>query len=121
MDVDKPAKAPSDIEHITHIASNLMSLGDTDIYSKTYEELVRAVRSAGRVDPSWVPPSADIQYEYKWDVPGVTSQDGESFGPFGEDEMKVWFKAAYFGAMGEKVKVRPVGGDWGNWEDVLTW
>lgn len=120
MEVDKPFKAPSDIDHITHIASNLMSLGDTDIYSKTYEELVRAVRASGKVEPSWVPPSADIQYEYKWDIPGVATQDGDFFGPFGENEMKVWFKAAYFGPAGEKVKVRPVGGDWGNWDDIIT-
>jgi CD2 antigen cytoplasmic tail-binding protein 2 len=118
MDVDKGIKAPSTIEQITHLASNIMSLGDTDIYSKTYEELVRDVRSSGKVDPSWVPPSADVKYEYKWDVPGA-GQAGEAFGPFTEDEMKSWFKASYFGAMGEKVKVREAGGKWGDWDDVL--
>jgi len=118
MDVDKHPKPPSDIDHITHLATSMMSLGDTDIYSKTYEELVRAVRSSGNVEPSWVPPSADVKYEYKWDVPGVT--DGKSFGPFGEDEMRSWFKAAYFGVTGEKVKVREAGGQWGNWDDVLS-
>ncbi|KII88393.1 hypothetical protein PLICRDRAFT_41556 [Plicaturopsis crispa FD-325 SS-3] len=121
MDIDKPAKAPtaSDIDHITHLASSIMSLGDADVYSKTYEELVRSVRSSGQVEPSWVPPSADVKYEYKWDVPGAAST-GEAFGPFGEDEMKAWYKAEYFGAAGEKVKVRPVGGDWGDWEDVIS-
>jgi CD2 antigen cytoplasmic tail-binding protein 2 len=96
-----------------------MSLGETDIYSKTYEELVRSIRSSGRVDPSWIPPSADPKYEYKWDVPGAGSQADEAFGPFGEDEMKSWFKAAYFGSTGEKVKVRQVGGEWGDWDNVI--
>lgn len=116
MSVDKPAKAPSDIEHITHLASTIMSLGDTDVYSKTYEELVRSIRSSGKVDSSWVPPSADKKYEYKWDVPGA-EQTADSFGPFGEEEMTAWYKALYFGPSGEKVKVRPVGGNWGNWDD----
>ncbi|KAG6814483.1 hypothetical protein H0H92_000008 [Tricholoma furcatifolium] len=116
-DVDKHTTTPSLIEQITHLASNIMALGEPDIYSKTYEELVRAVRSSGVVEPSWVPPSADLLYEYKWDVPGT--QPGEVFGPFSEDEMKTWMKAAYFGVAGEKVKVRVTGGEWGDWEDVV--
>ncbi|KAI0054158.1 hypothetical protein FA95DRAFT_1600646 [Auriscalpium vulgare] len=119
MEVDKPptaAKETSDIDQLTHLASTLMSLGDTDIYSKTYEELVRSVRAAGKVDSSWVPPSADVKYEYKWDVLGAT-QDGQVFGPFGEEEMQAWYNASYFGAAGEKVKVRKVGGEWGGWDD----
>jgi CD2 antigen cytoplasmic tail-binding protein 2 len=118
MLVGKPSTQSSDIDHITHIASSLMSLGDTDIYSKTYQELVRAVRSAGNVEPSWEPPSADVKYQYKWDVPGADT-DGEAFGPFGEDEMRGWYKASYFGVAGEKIKVREVGGEWGDWNDVL--
>lgn len=102
---------------MTHLASSLMSLGDTDIYSKTYEELVRSVRSSGRVDQTWAPPSADVTYEYKWDVPGASI--GEVFGPFGEEDMKTWYKAAYFGTAGEKVKIRPVGGKWRDWDDVI--
>jgi CD2 antigen cytoplasmic tail-binding protein 2 len=96
-----------------------MSLGDTDIYSKTYEELVRSVRSSGTADSSWVPSSADVKYEYKWDVPSVSAQDDKIFGPFSEDEMNTWYKAAYFGSGGENVKVRRVGADWGDWDDVL--
>lgn len=124
MDVDKPAKAPtiaptSDIDQITHLASTLMSLGDTDVYSKTYEELVRAVRSSGKVDKDWEPPSADVKYEYKWDVPGATADEGQVFGPFGEEDMQTWHKAAYFGVAGEKIKVRRAGGEWGNWDDVV--
>jgi len=114
----EPSAARSDIDEITHLASLLMSLGDTDIYNKTYEELVRDVRRSGKVDPSWDPPSADVKYEYKWDVPGA--QDGQVFGPYSEEEMHAWYKAAYFGEGGEKVQVRPVAGEWGNWDDVVT-
>ena len=95
-----------------------MSLGDTDIYSKTFEELVRSVRSSGIVQVSWEPPSADILYEYKWDVPN-TGQTGDAFGPFSEEEMTGWMRASYFGPSGEKVKVRRTGGEWGDWDDVI--
>ncbi|KAG6917951.1 hypothetical protein DXG01_017135 [Tephrocybe rancida] len=118
MAVDKATRAPTQIEQITHLASNIMALGDTDIYSKTYEELVRAVRASGSVESEWVPPSADVRYEFKWDVPGGAQPD-EVFGPFGEDEMKAWMKAAYFGVGGEKVKVRATGGEWGDYDDVI--
>ncbi|CCM04597.1 uncharacterized protein FIBRA_06779 [Fibroporia radiculosa] len=114
------SKAPSEIDRITHLASTLMSLGDTDIYSRTYEEFVRSIRSSGKVDPSWVPPSADIKYEYKWAVPGAAGQEPENFGPFSEEEVQAWFKAGYFGASGEKVLVRKVGSDWGNWSDIVS-
>ena len=124
MEVDKPPQAhkipaaPSDIDHITHLASTLMSFGETDIYSKTYEELVRIVRRSGTVDDNWVPPSADVTYEYKWDVPEAT--DGQVFGPFGEEEMQGWHKAQFFGIAGEKIKVRRSGGEWGAWDDVVS-
>ncbi|KAF9053798.1 hypothetical protein BDZ89DRAFT_976420 [Hymenopellis radicata] len=118
MNIDKQHHALTDVERMTHIASNIMSLGDTDIYSKTYEELVRSVRSSGIVDANWEPPSADKKYEYKWDMPGA-GQAGDVFGPFGEEEMDSWFKASYFGVTGEKVKVREVGGEWKDWNDVL--
>jgi len=116
---DKRNSSLSDVEQLTHLASTLLSLGDTDIYSRTYEEIVRSVRSAGKVDPSWVPPSADVKYEYKWDVPGSTGGEGQVFGPYSEEEMLSWYKASYFGLIGEKVKVRPVGGEWGSWSDLL--
>jgi CD2 antigen cytoplasmic tail-binding protein 2 len=109
----------SDVEQLTHLASTLLALGDTDIYSRTYEEIVRSVRSAGKVDPSWVPQSADVKYEYKWDVPGSTGGEGQVFGPYHEEEMQSWYKASYFGLTGEKVKVRSVGGEWGSWSDFL--
>ena len=96
----------------------LMSLGDTDVYSKTYEELVRSVRTSGKVAQDWDPPSADVKYEYKWDVPEATTGD-QVFGPYSEEEMKTWNKASYFGPGGEKVKVRTVGGIWGSWDQVV--
>ncbi|KAJ3989421.1 hypothetical protein F5890DRAFT_1486217 [Lentinula detonsa] len=118
MDSGSSAKVPSDIDHITHLASTIMSLGETDIYSKTYEELVRSVRSSGTVDAKWMPPSANKKYEYKWDMPG-TAQSDQTFGPFEEEEMQSWFKASYFGPSGEKVKVRQVGGEWMDWDELL--
>lgn len=120
MAVDKPPppKQSSEIDSITHLASLLMSLGETDVYSKTYEELVRSVRSAGKVDRSWEPPSADVKYEYKWDIPGASADDGQVFGPYSEEEMQSWFKASYFGVAGEKIKIRSVDGEWGSWDDV---
>lgn len=118
MSVDKAPPPPTDIEHVTHLASNIMSLGDTDVYSKTYEELVRDVRSSGSVDSLWVPPSADKQFEYKWATPDA-GQTEDTFGPFAEEEMRSWHKASYFGIAGEKVKVRQPGGDWGEWDDHL--
>jgi CD2 antigen cytoplasmic tail-binding protein 2 len=118
VDVNKDTKGFSPIEHVTHLASMLMSVGDVDVYSKTYEELVRSVRASGKVPPDWDPPSADVRYEYKWDVPGAAAGD-QVFGPYSEDEMKAWHKAAYFGANAEKVKVRTVGGQWGSWDDVV--
>ena len=124
MEVDQTPRSTSteatDVETITHLASTLMSLGDADIYGKTYEELVRSVRASGKVDKDWIPPSADVKYEYKWDVPNASAQDGQVFGPYSEEEMKSWHKAAYFGVAAEKIKIRAVGGDWGNWDDTVT-
>jgi len=119
MEVDKPqTTSQTDIEQITHLASTLMSMGDTDIYNRTFEELVRSVRKSGIVNESWVPPSSDVKYEYKWNSPEV-GQSEETFGPFGEEEIKAWFNASYFGASGEKVRVRLVQGEWGRWNDVV--
>jgi len=119
MEVDKPQTTSlTDIEQITHLASTLMSMGDTDIYNRTFEELVRSVRKSGIVNESWVPPSSDVKYEYKWNSPEV-GQSEETFGPFGEEEIKAWFNASYFGASGEKVRVRLVQGEWGSWNDVV--
>ncbi|KAJ7581265.1 hypothetical protein C8J56DRAFT_959521 [Mycena floridula] len=108
-----------DIEQVTHLASAIMALGDTDIYSKTYEELVRAIRGSGSVDSAWIPPSADRQFEYKWATPEAGQAD-EIFGPFGEEEMQSWHQAQYFGIAGEKVKVRAVGSNnWDDWDKIL--
>lgn len=95
-----------------------MSQGDTDIYSKTHEELVRIVRSFGKVPLDWQPPSADVRYEYKWDIPGQSTDD-TIFGPFKEEELLSWHKASYFGVSGEQVKVRQLNGEWGEWDNVV--
>ncbi|KAF8212138.1 hypothetical protein K438DRAFT_1902951 [Mycena galopus ATCC 62051] len=102
-------KAGDAMNRMTHLASTIMSLGDTDIYSKTFEELVRAVRSSGIVDPEWVPPSNDKQYEYKWRAEGA-GQPGEVFGPFSKENMAAWYKP---------LEVRETGGGWGDWDSVL--
>jgi CD2 antigen cytoplasmic tail-binding protein 2 len=111
------SKAVASIDRITALASEIMALGDTEVYSKTYEHFLRSVRSAGNVEPSWVPPTK--KYEYKWDIPGATTAAEQIFGPFGEEELKAWYDAQYFGSVGEKVKVRIVGGEWGSWDDVV--
>lgn len=71
--------------------------------------------------PDWTPPS--VKYEYKWDVPevqnGAANGSDGVFGPFSEEDMRAWYDASYFGATGEKVKVRPVGGEWRDWDDVV--
>ena len=122
MDVDQPQtssdRVQNQIDRITSLASTLLAYGDVDIYSKTYEHLLRAIRSAGDVEPTWEPPSADVKYEYKWDIPEA-GENQEVFGPFGEEDMKAWYNAQYFGAIGEKVKVREVKGEWGDWDDII--
>ena len=60
----------SQIEKLTNLASNLLSLGDVDIYNKTYEHLLRSVRSAGNVEPDWVPPPT----QYRYALPDATSR-----------------------------------------------
>lgn len=101
------------------MASMLMSLGNTDVYSQTYEELVRSVRKSGSVPEDWDPPSADVKYEYMWDVPDSTAP-GQVLGPYTDEEMKGWNSAGYFGVSAEKIKIRPIGGEWGNWDDVIV-
>lgn len=114
-DEPRRKKAQEQVDKITHLASTSMSMGNIEIYSQTYEELVRAVRSAAIVDENWQPPSADVQYEYKWDVPDASGAPGQIFGPYSEDDMQRWFSASYFGPIGEKIKVREVGGEWVSW------
>lgn len=117
----KASAETSKIERLTDLASRLLSFGDVDIYNKTYEHLLRSVQSAGNDKPDWMPPA--VKYEYKWDVPEAQTRNEGSepqvFGPFGEDEMNAWREANYFGPSGEKVKVRVIGREWGDWDDVI--
>lgn len=106
----------SDIDRITALASSLM-VSDIDIYSTTYEALLRSVRRSGIVPQDWTPPIT--KYEYRWAIPEST---GDSvYGPFTAEEMKGWYDASFFGLAGEKVVVRDVGGsEWAQWNDVFV-
>ncbi|KAF8509060.1 hypothetical protein BU17DRAFT_56432 [Hysterangium stoloniferum] len=140
MDVDSSApitattRAPAPIQdsitRITDLASILMSQGNTDIYSATYEQLLRSVRSGGTVAQDWVPPSQNAQFEYRWAVHGeygsaLPADDAghgppQIYGPYKTEEMQAWHGAKYFGDEGEKVRVRKVGeNNWHEWDDVM--
>ena len=76
----------SEINLITYLASTLMSLGDTEIYSETYEQVVHSICSSGDVEPTWEPPSANVKYH-------INGSEGRtirrlSLGPFGEEKIK---------------------------------
>lgn len=113
----QPSAQVSKIDRLTALASNLLALGDVDIYDKTYEHILRSIRSTGNVEPDWVPEA--IKYEYKWDIPEAQSSPEQTFGPFSGEELRSWYDAKYFGDEGEKVKVRVVGGEWGDWDHVV--
>jgi CD2 antigen cytoplasmic tail-binding protein 2 len=71
-----------------------------------------------------VPPKKEVKYEYRWaieaDIDAMDDgKEREVFGPFGENEMREWFGAAYFGTSGEMIEVRVVGKDWGTWDEVI--
>jgi CD2 antigen cytoplasmic tail-binding protein 2 len=109
----------TDIDRLTSLSSALLP-DNVDIYSATYEALLRGLRSRGTVEPDWTPPKKDVKYEYRWSTEVVDGGDNrEVFGPFGEEEMRSWFSAAYFGTSGEKIEVRQVGKPWSDWEEVL--
>ncbi|TDL21585.1 hypothetical protein BD410DRAFT_771528 [Rickenella mellea] len=113
--------AQTQIDRITTLASNLLAMGDTDIYSKTYRQLLVSLRSSGAVPESWTPHQNPKIYEYKW---SVANAPPDTFGPFSKEEMLAWNKAQYFGESGEKVKVRLVpngagAGGWADWHDIF--
>ena len=112
-----PAKTPpvSDIDRITTISSKLLpSL--PEIYSTTYEAILRSVRRSQAVPGDWVPPKP--KFEYKWTVEAATTHDVN--GPFTEEEIRAWFSAGYFGDSGERIALRGVGTEeWKGWDDVF--
>ncbi|CAG8702196.1 7810_t:CDS:1, partial [Acaulospora colombiana] len=110
----KPVHKTADIDKLTALASALM-VNDPDVYSTTYEALLRSVRRSGTVPEAWAPPVP--KYEYKWATGG-----GEGvFGPFTALEMQGWYDASFFGLGGEKIHVRKVGEDeWGEWDEVFV-
>ncbi|KAG8811924.1 hypothetical protein FRC17_002276 [Serendipita sp. 399] len=116
----KPSTAAqSDIDRITALASALM-VDDPEVYSNTYEGILRSVRRSGIVPQDWKPPVA--KYEYRW----ATAADGKEndqtiYGPFEGRELQQWYEAMFFGMAGEKIHLRKVGNDeWEEWDDIFV-
>ena len=110
-------KAPplSDIDRITTISSKLLP-SFPEIYSTTYEAILRSVRRSQAVPGDWVPPKP--KFEYKWTVEAATTHDVN--GPFTEEEVRTWFSAGYFGDSGERIALRVVGTEeWKGWDEAF--
>ena len=105
----------SDIDKVTTISSKLLpSL--PEIYSTTYEAILRSVRRSQAVPGDWVPPKP--KFEYKWTVEAATTHGVN--GPFTEEEIRTWFSAGYFGDSGERIALRVVGTEeWKGWDEVF--
>lgn len=118
---EKKAKV-SEIDRVTALASALM-VNDTEVYSTTFEALVRSVRRSGTVAADWNPPVA--AYEYKWgENYGAPETKDAVYGPFSALEMQTWYDSSFFGLVGEKILVRKVfdgkGEDWAQWDEVFV-
>ena len=116
LDKGTPTKSQldRDIERVTELASDLM-VDNIDIYTSTYEELLRSVRRSKIVEPDWKPPETDTKVEYRW-----RGGDGATFGPFSIEEMSAWREADYFGLGAEKIELRKAGTDsWAKWDEVI--
>lgn len=119
MEEEKPKDA-SEIDRITALASALM-VHDPDVYSTTYEGLLRSVRRSGIVGQDWTPPLP--KYEYRWAVTDPTNATSNEivYGPFSEEELRTWNDAMFFGTDGEKIKLRKVGeSGWRSWDDLFA-
>ena len=114
-----PKALSSDIDRLTALASALM-VDDPDVYSTTYENILRSVRRSGAVSQDWVPPQP--QYEYCWAQTDQTNGGTTTaYGPFTAKDMQQWYDAMFFGMGGEKVQVRNVGTtEWQAWDDVFV-
>lgn len=126
MDVD-PAQKEEDpaekrrretVEAITGAADQLLTRGDTEIYEKERELLVRQYKRETGDD--WVdPPKEKItedepetkMWEYRW---SDARDGGERHGPYDGQTMNAWNDAGYFG---EGVEFRRVGES--GWEKVV--
>ncbi|KAH7104536.1 hypothetical protein BKA62DRAFT_692559 [Auriculariales sp. MPI-PUGE-AT-0066] len=118
MAVDKFSKSKSqvelDIEKITEHASALM-VDNVDIYTTTYEELLRSVRRSKIVPDDWKPPETIQKFEYRW-----KGGDGSKFGPFTVEEMNAWNEADYFGIRAEKIELCKIGTEfWAGWNEIV--
>ena len=118
---DAKAKV-SEIDRITSLASALM-VNDTEVYSTTFEALVRSIRRSGTVAADWNPPVA--AYEYRWgEGYGAPETKDVVYGPFSLLEMQTWYDASFFGQVGEKILVRKVmdgqSDEWAQWDQVFV-
>lgn len=59
---------------------------------------------------------AEVKHEYKW----VRAMDSQMFGPFGEEELNIWYNAVYLGSMDEEVKVRKVVEGNRDWDQIIS-
>ncbi|KAJ3043249.1 hypothetical protein HDV00_005569 [Rhizophlyctis rosea] len=118
MEVDEPledaaaaAERRQAVEQLTALSDKLMSLGQFDFQSLTYEQIVRNLRRAELLDDSWQPGDAvpdsrsaptsalDTLWEYKW---GEESE--ELFGPYTGQEMRAWNEQGFFNEGGALVR-----------------
>ncbi|EGF78256.1 hypothetical protein BATDEDRAFT_35734 [Batrachochytrium dendrobatidis JAM81] len=100
------------LERITALGSHLFD-SDQSAYEKSYEQIVRLLRSKDLIDDDWVhgtplPPLSEKAqseaFEYKW---GETGTD--LYGPFTHNQMNVWAQCGLL-AQGD-AQVRIVGSD----------
>ncbi|CAG7854949.1 SubName: Full=Uncharacterized protein {ECO:0000313/EMBL:CCA71518.1} [Serendipita indica DSM 11827] len=114
-----PKPTSSDIDRLTALASALI-VDDPDVYSNTYEGILRSVRRSGTVPQDWVPPQP--QYEYCWAQTDASNGAADTvYGPFPARDMQQWYEASFFGLSGEKIRVRKVGtSEWQAWDDVFA-
>ncbi|KAJ3053378.1 hypothetical protein HK097_004428 [Rhizophlyctis rosea] len=119
MDVDEAQEDPAvaaekknAVEQLTALSDKLMSLGQFDFESLTYEQIVRNLRIANLLDDAWQPGDAvpepqqsssstapDTLWEYKW---GTESE--ELFGPYTGQEMRNWNAQGFFKEGGAMVR-----------------
>ena len=101
------------IEKVTEAADMLLTRGQPEVYDETRESLVRQYKRESGDD--WVDPKpaewevddavADMrQWEYRW-TDG--RDDGSTYGPYGNAEMKNWNEHGFFG---EGVEFKLLGG-----------
>ncbi|CAG7855078.1 SubName: Full=Uncharacterized protein {ECO:0000313/EMBL:CCA71518.1} [Serendipita indica DSM 11827] len=113
-----PKPTSSDIDRLTALASALI-VDDPDVYSNTYEGILRSVRRSGTVPQDWVPPQP--QYEYCWAQTDASNGAADTvYGPFPARDMQQWYEASFFGLSGEKIRAQSGTSEWQAWDDVFA-